>query len=180
MNDGFTTGIVGAVVFIVILALFRSIMNRAMVEAFRAQMPEFPVSFRLARWIRNSYILVLSISVLSIVLVNVYDIFDVNVRHVFFFLPGLFIILTGLGLVVDGRKKVIMDKEYVEYRNVTGAFRIPWSKIKDVYTANGLIIIDVGKKTRKVIPMMFQGNGVILRILKDTKRGNAHQKIETI
>ena len=163
--NGWESGIVIGAVLITLSVLFGSITTKTNSEAQYATQLELPIEFGLVSWALNFYRFGLILSAIAIIgILGFMD--DEPSRIVGLFIPGFFAFLTGLGLIVDTKKKVKITEEMVSYKSIFGSFEIPLNRIQRVWTGNGLIIIDVGEKTRKVIPMMFQGNGQILATLQ--------------
>lgn len=163
--DGWESGLVVVAVMATLSFLFRAITNKANAEAQYASAWKLPTEFRLASWALNFYRYGLVLSIIGALII--FGLMESGpTRNVALFTPGLFTLLTGLGLIVDTKRKVIITEEIVRYRSVFGSFELPLNRIKRVRSASGFIILDVGEKTKKVIPLVFQGNGQILAILQ--------------
>jgi len=163
--NGWESGLIVAAVMITLSLLFRAVTNKTNAQSQYATPQELPIEFSLASWAVNFYRLGLVSSLLGAVAILTFMEAGPT-RNVALFTPAFFAFLTGLGLVVDTKKKVKITEDIVSYRSVFGSFELPLSRIQRVWSGNGFIIIDVGEKTRKVIPMMFQGNGQILATLQ--------------
>lgn len=163
--NGWESGVIVAAVMITLSFLFRAVTNKTNAQAQYATPQELPIEFSLASWAVNFYRLGLGLSFVGAV--AILALMEAGPkRNVALFIPAFFAFLTGLGLLVDTKKKVKITEDFVSYRSVFGSFEIPLSRIQRVWSAGGFIAIDTGEKTRKVIPMMFQGNGQILATLQ--------------
>lgn len=163
--NGWESGLIVAAVMITLSFLFRAITKKTNADSQYAPSQELPVEFGLALWALNFYRLGLVFSFVGAAAILTFMEAGPP-RNVALFIPAFFAFLTGLGLLVDTKKKVKITEDVVIYRSVFGSFELPLSRIQRVWSGSGFIIIDVGEKTRKVIPMMFQGNGQILAMLK--------------
>lgn len=163
--NGWESGLIVAAVMITLSFVFRAITNKTNAEAQYATPQELPIEFGLALWAVNFYRIGLVLSFLSAAAILAL-MEEGPARSVALFAPAFFAFLTGLGLLVDTKKKVKITEDVVSYRSVFGSFVLPLGRIQRVWSGGGFIIIDIGEKTRKVIPMMFQGNGQILVTLQ--------------
>jgi hypothetical protein len=169
---GWESGLVVGVVMLTLVFLFQAITDRTTREAQCASQLKLPMEFRLAAWALNFYRVGLILSFIgAIAIIGLME--EGPVRNVWLFTPAFFAFLTGSGLIVDTKKRVVLTEHTVSYRSIFGSFEVALSSIKTVSAGGGFIILDIGEKTKKVIPMMFQNTGQILAFLQ-AKSHSAH------
>jgi len=166
--NGIHTGIIVAVVTGVILLLFNRLTQRAESEAAASSGVRLPAEFRLARWIVTFYKYGITGSVIGTVAVMflMEQGVERNIAMVLFVLFGLICLV---GHIYDSHRRVIISDTTITYCAPFGGFTLPRAHIRAVYTANGHIAIDTGERFRKVIPMMFENNGIIVSLLRTIK-----------
>ena len=161
-------GIIVVVVTVVMRLIFNRLTHRAESEA-TAGSGVLPVEFGLARWIRMLYKCGIIASVAGAVTVTIFmgQGVERNIARALFAFMGF---LCLAGIIYDSRRRVIISDNTVIYRAPLGGFILTRDHIKAVYAANGHILIDSGERYRKVIPMMFEKNGLILSLLRTPRK----------
>jgi hypothetical protein len=162
-TSGVTSGIVTAIVLVALRLVFgafdRATRNRAQFtgpEEFRDR------EFHQYPWIAATYLGL-------ILLAASWTIYALTIRprswEVFGIVGALFALLSLSGIVDCWCSRVVVAGSRVSYRRIVRETSFDLSDVRNVWTSNGYIVVDLGRIPRIVIPTLFADSGVLLAIL---------------
>lgn len=166
MTAGWGTGLLLALIALAVASVVNGVTG-AIRERASSLLgpPPLPITFRPAPWVRRVQLLGL-LGALAAAGVSLGAMEPGRPQTLTLVVAGVIAVVTGAGLWLDRRRRVVVTEREVIYQSPFGGFRIDRARIRAVVAGGGRFVIDAGESRKRVIPMVFERGRLLLRLLQ--------------